>query len=459
MPPETLTPDAPATTQADPADALLARLFESATDTPPEPENKPAGDEPKPEPERSRTLHEALADTTPIPAKKEEPKAEEKKPEATKPAEPAPVAEKPIRKRQRAAAPAEPPPPPPVVPAVEQAAPAAKAPPPADEEWEKSLLDEERDQLEAARFAERRFPEKYKGLGAKVEKFLKEHAAKVNAPDFQADDPSYQSWLQKNRPTLSQAEIRTIERERLRDELRPEIDERTNQVRDELFRTTHEPQIKRRADDFFAAAVREALPADVLKGLTDPARGVKWARENYPLEVEIAENIAKTAADDIEVFARLTTANPATGRPFEPYDKDNEAHRRVIALVKEVCEEYKTATANRPERIRDGKAYATRLEFARLPPEQRAKYWTLSDNEIVAIARAKVKHAATRAIEQERTRIARYTKRPASEAPAAQQDAPPPAPRPSPLTSSNADTSPSAVDKFVTESLFGKPVE
>jgi len=449
----TTPPDATPATDDSQTDALLARLFSSVGDDEaaakenPTKETTPPGGRP-----RSRDLHEVLADINDPP--KEDAaakKPDEKKPDA--PAEkkedaPAPV-ERPIRKRVRQ----EPP-----VPVAAPAPIVVAAPAPAvdDRAWEKDLLEEERDQLEAARFAEQKFPEKYKGLGDKVSKFLKEHAAKLAAPDFDQQDPRYTDWLNKNRPTLSQHEVRMIERARAKEETLAEVQESQKDLYDESFRQFTKPVVQAKGTAFFKEALLESLPDEVRAALNDPAKGVEYVKEQFPLEVDIAENITRAASDDAQTFLELTTVNPKTSRPLTAYDKNNPAHRRAIEMVRDISTDYRTEIANKPERFRNGKAYVTRLEYANLEPARRAEFWTLPDAEVLTLYRRRVKGIVGNAIKGERDRLQRYFRKPAG-TPAPQDDASPPAQRPSAahVGAPESDTS----DSFLRDSLFGKPAD
>jgi len=462
-PTNTTPPPAAASDAIDPKDdALLNILFSSVADD--EGQKKEASEDAPPEP--SRTLFEAIEDKTPIKKPKEDKKEEkdkkpatdEKKETATPPPAAAPVTEeKPIRRRRTQAPPSPTPPP--------AAPPAAKPHAEQDDSaWEKDLIEEEREQLESARFAERKFPEKYKGFGDRVAKFLKEHKAKVEAEGFDASDPAYQSWLQKNKPALSQQEVLRIERERTKEETLRDADAKLADVRDESWRLTHEPELRKQADEFYRQAAKDALPKDLLEAISDKSRGLEWARENMALETEIAEAELKEAADNVETYIRLTTRNPSTNRAFTAYNPEDPAHKGAMTMLKEVCEEYKRAVAGRPEAIREGRSYVTRLEWAAMTPEQQRRHWTLSDKEVISVYRARVKYSIGAKIEAEKSRYKRYFKAGGSSQsqastppPAKQDDSPPPAPRPSAVPQGGGSEA-SEVDTFVNDALFGRPV-
>ncbi len=303
------------------------------------------------------------------------PPAEPAKP--TPPAEPAPIA---VRKRKKAT-------PEPVAPAAPVTPPATPTPPPAatpnpDEEFEAGLLDEEREQLEYAREAERLQPEKYKGQAAKVKKFLKEHQdylekAKKDDADFDASsDPTYKDWLAKNNPVLSNRQIREIERLRAVEDAKKDTDAKINELREDMHRRAEEPIVKAETDKFFAELADEGLPAEVKAVLKE--KGAEEAQKLFPVEFREANAVMSEAAKSIEEFIAIT-------RRVKPFDKTNVRHTKLLDFIGFQCDSFKKTGGELL--VRDGKQFLTRDEYFARKPEERANHWTFSNKDIIAMAK------------------------------------------------------------------------
>lgn len=373
-----------------------------------------------------------------------------------KPAEPE------VRVRRRRSDP--PPAPPPAAPTPPPApAPAPENKGPTDDErFKADLLDEERDQLELAEYAEKANPTKYKGYAAKVTKFLKEHQdyleknPKATEPGS-AEAEAYQVWLAKNQATLPAREQRQLELARVAENAKAEAlresDEKFSEIHDDNFRRDQEPVIKKEADQFFSQLAAEALPADLAAVVK--AEGVEKAKEKFPLEYQIAAEEMASGADYVEEFRRLTTTNPKTNRRLKAFDPNNPMHVGILEFVNRQCDMFKNGyegedEATRANRIklqtqmRDGRPaqFLTRDEFFKLKPEQRTGFWTFSHEQIIGMKRIDVaKRIETRIKGEVKAREAQgWVRRPAAGAAAApppEQKGAPPAPRPSPIAGGN----------------------
>jgi hypothetical protein len=323
----------------------------------------------------------------------------------------------------------------------------------AKQDWEKALLDEERDQLDMARFAEKKFGEKYKGLSAKVEKFIRENAAKVEAEDFDADSDEYRAWVEKNRPNLTTAEIRIIERARGEDIAEEKAKKATDDVLDRTFRMVETPRVKAEADAYYAKAASEVMPEDVQAAFKEsPAK----AREQFPFEYGIVEAEMNAHADAVEEMLALTRVNPDTRRVLKPYDPKNPVHVAAFQLVQAVDETFKKTGG--ADLVRNGRTFLPRAELARIPAEQRGKYWTFNSREIAERSTAMVKTRIADRIKSEHERMAKMgferRKPVAAAAPEKKDDPKPtPAPRPAPFGGGAAGDGPkSAAERLMMES-------
>lgn len=379
---------------------------------------------------------------------------------ATPPPPPAtPAPEKPIsvRKKPAKVAPVpEPPAPPPPPPPAPDAA--------ADKQWEGELLDEEKDQLELAKLAEQHGGEKYKGFAAKTKTFLKELQERSDADGFDENDPEFQRWVEANMPKVS-----ALDRERIisRSEIaasskngRPELEE----LQHELFVRDTEPKIVSEATQVRQKLNSTVFPKEItdafqtkLDELKDEAKALQAVQKEYSLEFRIAKNIVELATADVQEFKRLTTYNPKTNRPLKAFDEHNPQHERVMKIVNDMCDDFRKVGVDQQ---RGDKWFATREEFYSMSPEERKKWWTLSNQELMDRALKFVPAVVDFAIKQEReSREAEgfsRTRAPAPAAPAAPPTPTPPAPpRPSSIPSGSPGGAPPTMGASLARTLEG----
>lgn len=414
-------------------------------------------------------------ENTGAPLKKDEPKPEVKKDE------PKPADVKPIKVKKKDEPKPEIRPPVPkaadlkkeVVPKMETVAPASVI---EDEDaFEKDLHDEEKALLEDARAAEKYLGEKYKGHGAKMEKFLKESAAKEKeiGDDFTEED--YKKWYNESRPKIGALDLRQVERARVKEDVTKEFEPKLAEERHARWVEIETPKIEELGKEIRGKIWEIAIPDEVMnvanertKGVTDPVEKNKILAEigrEYAHEMSIAANITDAVKDDIQEFHRITTINPATGKGLKPLHPDAEVwdpmagetlpdgrkegewvpnlnasnpearkHAGIMAMVNYVCESFKETGGAALKK--DGKWFVTRKEWAKMAPEQRAPYWTFENKEIVQRAQANVKNVVNSAIKAQRDHLEslgyrRQTTSPtaATSIPVAPISGAPPAPR------------------------------
>lgn len=388
-------------------------------------------------------------------------KPEDKKPAEPKPGDPPPPPkpgdappppEVGVRKKKKERPPlptvddAPPPPPPPPAPR----APAAAAPDAeAARKFEEGLEENEKEMLADAKFLEEKFGDKYKGMSAKVEKFLRDHIAWTEKPDFDDQDPEYLRWVDSNMPKLSRAEIRQIEETRITESLRKDNDKQFADLHFQSFTKEKEPEIDRIGQQAYTEMTNAALPDDLSTLLRDqikthgPQKGYEEALKTHKLEIETAETVLMAAADDIKEFHRLNMKDPKTGRTVSEFATDPAnpkfaQHQRLANMVDGVCEGFKAEAGE--EAIRDGKWFVTRKEWLRLRPEARGRFWTFSNKEIIDRAKTGIKGVIAAAISQKHeylksrgwSRAAASASAPDAPPKSTPKAPPPPAPVPGP---------------------------
>lgn len=338
-------------------------------------------------------------------------KAEDEKKKSAAPAPAAPPAapdpEKPLRVRkakvERPALPLDekrPAPSPAALPP--PAAPAA----PDTKAFEESLEENEREMLSDAKDLEKRFPEKYKGFAARTEKFIRDHIAWTERAEFDDQDPEYRQFL-TGQPTLTRGEIRQLEEARISDNLRKEYDGKFTSLQHQTFVREHEPKISQLGQQVYSEIARTALPEDVLKELTDQIakhgaeKGYTEAVKSFKMEIETSEEILAAAADDIKEFHRLNTKDPVTGKLMVEFATEQanpkfQQHQRIASIINDVCESFKNNAGE--DAVRAGKWFVTREEWHKIRPDQRSKFWTFTNAEIITQAKKNIKGVIAQAI-------------------------------------------------------------
>ncbi|MFZ8889230.1 MAG: hypothetical protein ACO2YV_01220, partial [Pseudomonadales bacterium] len=384
------TPAETSSPQGDDLDPSIRLLFDST-------QEEIAGDKVETN-EVGRSLAVALEDQEPAPPAAT---ADSKKDDKVEPPPaPAPEPEPPkVKVRRKREPEAEPPAPPPVTP---------PAPQKTDEEvFEEGLLEEEKDQLELARFAEKKDPAKYAGYSGKVSKFLKDHQAYLKAhPDAVQEGTDaadeYQAWLQKNNVALAPREARLLDREMVTDRAaeraRKEADEKLSELYDENFRRDKEPEIRKEAEEFFSKVVNDSLPQDLLKVIKE--KGFDEAKKAFPMEFRVSNSVLSETADDVQEFRRLTTFNPKTGRPVSTFDPNKTQHTRIVQFIQSQCDAFKkSGGALRVDK--EGRSFVTRDEWSRLSPEQKNRHWTFTQEQVITMVGLAAKSEIDRRIKSE----------------------------------------------------------
>lgn len=377
---------------------------------------------------------------------KEPPKEPDKKADATpdpKAAATPPADDKPIKAKKTPPISKRPEPPKPAA----EPAPTVTPPtsPKAESDWEAELVDEEKQMLSDAEEVEKYLPAK-KGLKGQVAKFIKEHQAYLDKHPEIDEDPdakaTYDKWLDKNRPKLTEADQRTVSEARIADRVGKPLKEEHAKLEHEIFKRDEEPKIKARSESAVSRLNSEAIPEEVFEHAKK--YGADSAKQNFADELDAVRSVVSVASSDYSELIRLGTYNPKTGKPLaEPIDSPQ--HQRLDQVIRKVNDDFKEA-ASQKDLLRDGKWFCTRDEwnagFHKFPNQ----YWTFTNEEVADRMLSFVKPAVQQVIQSKRADMeARgYERRkfvpPAAPASPATPVSPPPGPGstpPPPVTPGN----------------------
>lgn len=294
---------------------------------------------------------------------------------AVEPEKPIKVSKKPAPKRPELPAAAS-------EPAAPAAAPAAVTPAAPDAKWEESLLDDEKAALEDARFAEKVNP-KHKGLADKMGKFFRDQKEYLEKhPDADENDPGYKRILAQQ-PALTATDKREISAARIAEPIRKEYDGKLTDLQHELYVRDEEPKVEKEALQIRQHLAFNALPKEMLDVMKE--KGLPVLQKEYADELEVAGGLINAVVDDAKELLRITRIDPKTKRSLasvaaDPSHPKWDQHNRISSMVNEACADFQK-NAPQAEQVRDGKWFVTREEWAKLPPQSRAQFWTFTNSE------------------------------------------------------------------------------
>lgn len=273
-------------------------------------------------------------------------------------------------------------------------------PPAEDDPFVNNLLDEEKQRYDLAKKAEQLSPE-FKGLAKKyldfakeVDEYTKKKLAEDDEYDFQSDK-TFKDLAKKN-PLTPQLE-KKIEREEIKAEILSESRREIEEVRRQQFVSEQKPQVDQMLEQFKESTI-EMLPDYFAKAIEE--EGLEVAKEKYPLEFDLADQHAAATNMAVREFLEVS-------RGLKPFDPANNLHQAIYGFISKESKLF-LETAKPEELERDGKKFLPREDFAKLKPDERQKYWTLSNQQILKLVRMREKEALAKAIETEKERLKRY---------------------------------------------------
>lgn len=258
-------------------------------------------------------------------------------------------------------------------------------------------------QLDAFKELESR--EEYKGITKQVVDFKKKGGVedqyirqwkKANpGKPYEPEDDDHTEFYEENDPTtkfesladdLESAKEALIERrveQRVESRLKPKIDEQ----RDEARRKELEPKIAQTRDSAIFSAV-EAISPELAKTLRE--KGGEAVGDEDPMAFQVVEDVVPKYLPVIEEAARLFSGVSAVAK-----NGPNQEQSRVIESLNELNDYI--AAQDQSVRVRAlqtnrGTVYQRFVpfgEFHQLPPEQQAKSWTVTGDDVIAWIQAK----------------------------------------------------------------------
>ena len=267
-----------------------------------------------------------------------------------------------------------------------------------DKEFVDSLLPEERDIFDLAKFASNNLEgyegkdREFKEYFEKTKKYIEKRISDDPHVDL-SDDSDYQEFIRKNRPKLNQTDVRKIERERSVHEAMRRIEEKQAPEREraklEQERSRKAPEVQQYKQMFREHSVT-AIPEELHEHVASNEAVENFSKTN-PLEYQVVDSITRDLHNVGDTLLDITQG-------MVNYDPNNETHSKLLSWVNSEQDQY-IATG---ETMVDGKTFMRRERFFRLPENQRAKYFTWNDEDLIKILTIRAKQRIQQSLHQQR---------------------------------------------------------
>jgi hypothetical protein len=283
--------------------------------------------------------------------------------------------------------------------------------------------EDEAEEIKSAAYAESKYPQRYAGHTKRTAEWIKKHKefasarAAENPDDDITTDSRYQAWVAANKPKVTDAERRRIERERLIDEAAKQADTRAAQrqakLEQELYKLRALPAIERSAEEF-KSHIDAVLPVD-----------------DSGVSKVVCSQIKQGAVTAGREF--LALANQVT-----QFDSANPTHKWLSDFIKQQGDSF--ASSKHPATKRGTQTFLPRAEYNSLPAAERGKHFTFTNEEVMQLIAMEARRAAEHGIALKRKELEDmgYTPRQAAAAVAAST------PPPIPVTPPPSEVSPRA---------------
>jgi len=244
------------------------------------------------------------------------------------------------------------------------------------------LSDEEIDELEIAKFAEKHLGDKHKGLSKKVydfyearEKYIAEAREKAEDEGYEwsEDDEDYQKWLQKNEPKLKPRDRREIVKKMLKEEVLKEVQPELETMRLQQWQQEQKKRYQSILDNFqkeMMDNLPDTFPDDDVK--------LKEAIQQSPEEWAIITEEVNRAGDMTTLYLNLNLDS-------SQFNENDTNHKTIENWINREGEKFYKEGGK--HRIRDGKKFVPIATFNQLGEKERENFWTFSEEEVVKMIR------------------------------------------------------------------------
>jgi len=267
---------------------------------------------------------------------------------------------------------------------------------PVDEEPdpEAGLLEEQKEEIELARLAEKNYPDKYQGLPdkllsyyTKLEEYAKESMEEDPSRSFDDDDMEYQDWVQRNRPKFSDRDRKRVERVLIENNAYERAKEEVTNQYSELEKRQKALEVKPKVDSqikSFEDSILKASSSDAAKSIIKS--GYESTSDSYPLETAVLEDTvtrAKLLANEYLGFVH----------GLKEFDYNDPNHKWLLEFINNNGEWFEKNGGDAKDK--GGKSFVSRARYAELHAAGKAStHWTFDHDDILNLLSTNALHEA-----------------------------------------------------------------
>ena len=254
------------------------------------------------------------------------------------------------------------------------------------------IPEEFRDEVERLREVQKLHPNDYKGRdlakefleSSQKERDYEKKWRKANpGVDFDWDDEEHSDFVDQNAVEVDERHLKNAERSIIKEQAIQEAEERFakkyGQDIEEVRRSRTEAQLaplRQQVDQMASKSLLEALRPDLVETFaTDKAKVVEEIK-NDPIAMEAVAAVEQWSLPALDAAVRVIN-NPNS------YNSKSPEVQRLVNTAMHV--EKVLSSVPREDRpvAEDGRKFSTMRDYANMPASQRAKYYTVRDEELV----------------------------------------------------------------------------
>lgn len=280
--------------------------------------------------------------------------------------------------------------------------PAAPAAPDPDEDYEKTLGEDEKAILETATFAETKFPEKHKGLKKqwvdyyrKIDSYIEKEQKEDPERSFDDDDKEFQDFVRDNRPAVDGAAWRRLEHLRIKEEAKQEAlkegDERWKKELDVTKERQHLLEVRPKIEKSLTQSQKELDDMLIVEPESSVAlvekilreKGYEAAVKEDPIFVPIIHTIKETTLDNVAEY--LAVVNGV--KRYDPANPDPK-HTWLLGFIRSQEQFFNENGGDKKViKLADGstRTFVTSAEYGRIAkekPQEIDRYWKFEPEDI-----------------------------------------------------------------------------
>lgn len=275
--------------------------------------------------------------------------------------------------------------------------------------YEDGLLDEQREELALARYAENKLPDKYKGMGNRLLEFYKKldnYAAKAQEdPDrtLDSNDEEFMEFIQNNKPELSLSESKKLERMMWKEEAVNEARKAQEEHQRNLERKLHNLEARPRVENSLKE-FESNLPNMIPDELGDSIRehGFDKAESENPYEISIIKDKLSSASNLAKEYLNISNG-------ITDYDSNNSNHQWLLGFINNQAQYFKKNGGDelvRQDSVGNTAQFVTPTEYANLSNQGNTTgKWTFTPDDVLKMLGANAVKEAQDTIKSEEQRL------------------------------------------------------